>query len=499
LNDIAHPKWVEHEAELLFSKRKIPFSCRLPITVMKLMSFSKNLLFIIGFLILPLLLLGCGASGPIMKKWYTSRPYVAYTKPSKPMNEIAILINNEDFDVYLGSDGSNGKRLFPDGKDYHSDNRMDSSSMTGAGIIEVKDYTTDTLIRKWTWGRTRKSFRGKYDSKFQRSAVIELLPGRYKLTLNFLTDSGFYSSTSEKTVIFDAKGGKIYYPKANVSESRFSMSGLGWNPTIEEVSDDFKLKIFEGRDYYWIAIPQIVRAAKKNNLDKVMALASNKGLIDQSDNVGRTALYWSIKQKNIPLVKFLIENGANIEHKNLYGHSPLHVAVLGGSLEITDILLNQGAKVNQVGFNGQIPLSLAVWKGHESIAERLLDNGSKVNQPTNSPILYAMEHPLSLTQLLIKHGANVNSILTSEDPLSGITPLQVAVVKGKFEHVKLLIEKGADPYAKAKVKTGKFKGLNALEIAKSKGHSKITQYLENLVTPLDPAMFKDMEQLRELK
>ena len=134
-------------------------------------------------------------------------------------------------------------------------------------------------------------------------------------------------------------------------------------------------------------------------------------------------------------------------HKD--GFSLLHFAVVGNHPDKAVMLLNQGALINmQDKENGCTPLLLAVKKAHAKVIDVLLEKGADVNKPNNfgyTPLMIAAELGLmSITQKLLKKGAKVN-VSTNDNTK---TPLLSALMKRNISVSKVLLDAGADVFAK---------------------------------------------------
>ena len=111
------------------------------------------------------------------------------------------------------------------------------------------------------------------------------------------------------------------------------------------------------------------------------------------------------------IVKFFVEKGANVNVEPCPGmESPLYYATQNGNTNMIKILLEAGAKQTKAT-DGVFVIQVASWKSHNENV-----------------------------QLLLKHGANVNSI----DETNGSTALHLASSRGHYETVKILVDAGAN-------------------------------------------------------
>ena len=153
---------------------------------------------------------------------------------------------------------------------------------------------------------------------------------------------------------------------------------------------------------------------------------------------GNSVLHYD---KSVDIVRLLIEAGADVNAKSENGFAPLMGAVERGNLDVVKLLIENGANVNDVDNVGYSALHYAK---HKEIAEILLENGADVNVRSNKgTVPLMMVDNDEVAKMLIEHGANVN--VKDED---GGTPLMYAVINDNIELVSVLLDGGADVWAR---------------------------------------------------
>ena len=137
-------------------------------------------------------------------------------------------------------------------------------------------------------------------------------------------------------------------------------------------------------------------------------------------------------------------------------------------------LIKSGADVNALDENGATPLAKACRWNYISIVKLLLANGATVDAPRSktgrTPLMVANAYlsGITITKLLVEHGANVNA--SADD---GTTVLMLAAKYSKSDNVEYLLAHGADATAVDA------KGRNALE------------YAQRATVAIDPAELPD--------
>ena len=120
-------------------------------------------------------------------------------------------------------------------------------------------------------------------------------------------------------------------------------------------------------------------------------------------------------------------------------------AVRNNNIKEVRSLLEQKADPNSIDEDGDNLLMFAALYSTADCMQLLIENGSKVNAKNNldeTALMWSVHDPEKI-KLLIQHGADVNARARS-----GNTPLLIAAVgHGKYETVKLLIDKGANALA----------------------------------------------------
>ena len=125
--------------------------------------------------------------------------------------------------------------------------------------------------------------------------------------------------------------------------------------------------------------------------------------------------------------------------------SKIFAAVKNNDIKEVKSLLDQGADPNNYDEDGDHLLMYATFYSTIDCMELLIQKGSNVNAKNSldeTALMWGV-HDLAKMKLLIRHGADVNA-----KAKSGNTPLLIASVgHGKYEVVKLLLDKGADALA----------------------------------------------------
>lgn len=198
----------------------------------------------------------------------------------------------------------------------------------------------------------------------------------------------------------------------------------------------------------------LMLAARAGQTDLVKELVGLGADIRLKDEQGWTALFWALPAKTedhgVSIVQFLLDSGLPIDDLSANKWTSLMVAAASNNLNAVQFLLSRGANPSyQELVGGAAPLTAAIRVGNVSAVKLLVDAKADVNMK-----LPLGGFPLTLTSratvpspadteiayYLLQHGANPNAI--GED---GSTALTNALLEGKSELAKLLIQYHADP------------------------------------------------------
>jgi len=123
----------------------------------------------------------------------------------------------------------------------------------------------------------------------------------------------------------------------------------------------------------------LYEAAYVGDLKLVETLLSKGASVNEKDEYGYTALYWSARNGHADLSKVLLENGANVNEKDEDGNTPLHRSAINGHADVSKVLLENGANVNAVDNWKSTPLHDATDSGRINVMKLLMMNGANVN------------------------------------------------------------------------------------------------------------------------
>ncbi|XP_018027492.1 protein fem-1 homolog A-like [Hyalella azteca] len=200
-------------------------------------------------------------------------------------------------------------------------------------------------------------------------------------------------------------------------------------------------------------------------------------IVNRKSN-GCSPLFEACRRGLAEVVEYLCSTcGADVEQKGLYAvdnekldHvvTPLWCAAVAGHENVVKILIKHGANVNSVSDTGSTPIRSACYMSHIKIVQYLVASGADILKPNfnGGTCLINSVQSAELCQFLLDHGADINA-----QDIKNKTALHYAVEENRFETVKLLIEHGADPFLRSRM------GDDALQTACLKGAHQVLSYM----------------------
>ncbi|MBN9289432.1 MAG: hypothetical protein BGO43_10530 [Gammaproteobacteria bacterium 39-13] len=175
--------------------------------------------------------------------------------------------------------------------------------------------------------------------------------------------------------------------------------------------------------------PPIAYASTAEMEDYLLALGAQK-----FDHV-YSEMHLAILDKNIDEIKRLIkQNPGLLDIGEFAGNTPLHLAVMQEELEIVKMLVLQGANIDALNNEEFSPIVYA----NKEIKRFLLTSGAR--DPYHTPLHdAAFDGNIRKMKRLLQRD---ESQLNAQDILS-TTPLHFAVLSGRLDAVKMLVEQGA--------------------------------------------------------
>jgi uncharacterized protein len=210
-------------------------------------------------------------------------------------------------------------------------------------------------------------------------------------------------------------------------------------------------------------------AVKKGDTAAVKtALADHPGLLDEINEAGQSAFLLAMYYRQRETADYLLGLGPKLDLFN--------ACVAGQTARVMDEIAANPALIESRSSDGWTPLHLAAFFGHKDLAEALIKCGANVeirssNAMKNTPLhAAAAGGQTSLVELLLKNGANANATQEGGD----WTALHSAAQNGNREMVEVLVANGAHVNARAA------NGQSPLDLALSRGHHEVAEFLEQL-------------------
>ena len=245
----------------------------------------------------------------------------------------------------------------------------------------------------------------------------------------------------------------------------------------------------------------LMHAARYADADMVRLLIERGADVNTANTEGVTPLMWGAGDAD--KVRLLLAKGAKVDVRTELGRTPLLMAATyAGNVEAVKLLLASGAKPNDSDQFRETPLTSAAKRGDGQIAEILIAAGCDVQAGGRAPLVWAAEEGnVETIACLLRHGAAEYKKHLNE-------ALFCAAVRGPSEAVKMLLDQGGDPSARAgfagytpligaayselkspavvkmlldkgaDVKLKGADGQTALSLAKKRGHTAVVELLQ---------------------
>ena len=268
-----------------------------------------------------------------------------------------------------------------------------------------------------------------------------------------------------------------------IRDNRFEMFKFllenGADPNIRFREDPFMMAVPRGNKFISPLLaagadpklsPKVVEyAVYHNNLDAVKALVEEGGMdANYPHPDGYFPATTAIRDRHPEMLRYVLSKNPDL---STVPHL-VQWAVEMNSLESVQIALEAGVNPNlRKKSNGATALTTAIHQDRTEILTYLLEHGADPNAPGERdalPILIAVEKEKpDILNALLQKGADATAVREHD----GASVLHIACWRGKSEHVKSLIEKGADINFLDKNQKA------PLDIAAERGHDEVVMTL----------------------
>lgn len=148
-------------------------------------------------------------------------------------------------------------------------------------------------------------------------------------------------------------------------------------------------------------VNDLMKAAAKDEVQRVEELLSRGADIEAGDLIGATALCSAAESGALRSFKQLLEKGANPKVVTSWKATLLHAAAAGGNTEIISILVNKGMELNARDLGGHTALTWAISNRKPGAAEYLIRAGADpaaergLNLCEEARLRLGKEHPVT--------------------------------------------------------------------------------------------------------
>ena len=188
-------------------------------------------------------------------------------------------------------------------------------------------------------------------------------------------------------------------------------------------------------------------AAQGGDTDIISLIHTHLPNIDSKTSNGYTPLMVAASHGELLAVKWFLEKGATVACEDNIGWNTLHYAAMGGDTDIISLIHTHLPNIESKTGEGYTPLMVAALKGKLHAVKWFLEKGATVTSVKRNGwnILHFAAHggDPDTIDLILTHLPDIES-----KTADGKTPLIIAVLHGKLQGVKCLLERGANPSAK---------------------------------------------------
>ncbi|PNP43234.1 hypothetical protein THARTR1_11132 [Trichoderma harzianum] len=221
----------------------------------------------------------------------------------------------------------------------------------------------------------------------------------------------------------------------------------------------------------------LLHAAEAGELPLVTWLLEHEADVDATDNLGRSALWYAIKNLHVgivrellgwkpqlnnlttsgqPLVEIAIEDafvmrmlldaGIDMELPNYNNHTVLNIAIDWKKTEVVRLLVERKANMYHCGNGGWNAITISTWSTADPEILRILAEGGanlgEVHPETgNTPLHFAMAYDEELAKVILEYRKGIDLEKRNN---YGRTALLYACGEDNADCVKLLVRAGAD-------------------------------------------------------
>ena len=188
-------------------------------------------------------------------------------------------------------------------------------------------------------------------------------------------------------------------------------------------------------------------AAMGGDTDIISLIHTHMPNIESKTGEGLTPLMVAAFCGKLHAVKWFLEKGATVACEDKRGWNTLHRAAQGGDTDIISLIHTHLPNIESKTGEGLTPLMLAAFCGKLHVVKWFLEKGATVTSVGSNRwnVLHfaAQGGDPDTIDLILTHLPDIES-----KTADGETPLIIAVLYGKLQGVKCLLERGANPSAK---------------------------------------------------